>query len=224
MKGRFLALTLSFAALTGLSGTAVAGPLTPGTITFQATDGVAYGGDYVGIYLGTVNGGPGITDFICDDFDHEISTGESWTATVGSTNPVTPNVRFGPADITNPDLIGQVSTVQQDYNMITYLANQIYADPTNSKGDWGYLSWAIWSINSDSWNSPYYTIQVQAFETDALQHENDDNGDLTVYTPATGQPGQEFLADGPAAPEPPGLVLVGTALALATALLLRSRG
>ncbi len=175
----------------------------------------------MGFYQGTVNGGPAVTDFICDDFDHDIYPGYSWNAVVGSTDPVSSNtVRFGPATITNPSLTGLDLTQQEDYNMVTYLAEQIFADPNNSKGDWGYLAWAVWSLNTEpnspaAWNSPYYTTQVQTFVTEALGHKDTNNGNLIVYTPTDGQPGQEFLALDPhPTPEPASVVLFGTALAL----------
>jgi len=218
MKHRLLALTLSIVALAAFATGALAGPISIDTIKFNSDTGVAYGGVYVGLYQGTVNGGPAVTDFICDDFEHEIYSGYAWTAWVGNTNPVSSMVRFGPGDITNPALTGQVTTTQEDYNMLTYLANQIFDDPSDSKGDWGYLSWAIWSINSNAWNSPYYTSQVQTLVTDALNHKDDDNGNLIVFTPTTGQPGQEFFGMD-SVPEPTSIVLLGSALVLAMAML-----
>ena len=213
MKQRLLGIALSVAAVLAFATAATAGTV---TITFNDAT-VGYGGFGVGLYQGTVNGGPAITNFICDDFEHEIGSGDFWTATVGSTNPVSSTVRFEPPSaISNPALTGQNLTQQEDYNMITYLAEQIFADPTDSNGNWGYLSWAIWSINSDAWNSSYssyYTTQVQTFVTDALNHKDTNNGNLIVYTP-TGDVGQEFLAD---APEPASVVLFGTILALAMA-------
>jgi len=219
MKHRLGDSALAVVAVLALTTAAIADPGSTDKITFDNATGVAYGDFYVGLYQGTVNGGPAITDFICDDFTHDITDGNYWTAAVGSTNPVNgATVRFGPNDITNPDLMLQgkplVTTVQEDYNMLTYLADQIFADPHNSNRDWGYLSWAIWSINSDAWNSSNYTTDVRAFVADALDHKDDNNGNLIVYTPTDGQPGQEFFGQDPVS-EPASMVLFGTFLALA---------
>jgi len=228
MKHRFLALAVGVAAVLALTTSGRAETID--TITFNNPTGFVYGGVYVGIYQGTVNDGSTTTptNFICDDFDHDIWPGYSWTAYVGGTNPVSSTLRFGPGDTTNPNL--QNLTQQEDYNMVTYLAEQIFADPNNNSGNLGYLAWAIWSINSsNAFQSPYYTYGpqgVDAFVNDALNHKDTNNGNLIVYTPTAGEPGQEFLAQGPVppqgplqTPEPASVFLFGTAFALTAAWL-----
>jgi hypothetical protein len=218
MKHCFLALAMSVMVALALTTAAMAGTID--TITFKNATGVAYGNVYVGIYQGTIYNGltTTITDFICDDFDHEIGSGDFWKAYVGSTSPVSSTVRFGPGDTTDPDL--QNLTRQEDYNMVAYLAEQIFADPNDTSGNWGNLAWAIWSINSsEAYQSSYDTPLVQVFLTDAFNARDTNNGNLIVYTP-TGQLGQEFLAQDPnPTPEPASMVLFGTALALALAWL-----
>jgi len=215
MKRRLGILVLGVAVVFGLETTAFGGNV---TITFTKNT-ASYGGVGVGIYQGSVNGGPTLAQFVCDDFLHGISNNQSWTASVGSTNPTSSGLRFGPSNVSNPLLTGQSLTQQEIYNMVTYLALQIFSDPTNSHGNWGYLSWAIWSITDGAWNNPYYTSQVSSFVQAALARKDTNNGDLVVYTPVSGQPGQEFLST----PEPGSILLMGTCLTLAGLLLARKK-
>jgi len=202
------------------------------------------GGVYVGLYQGTLNGVT--TDFVCDDFLHDITYNQSWTANAGVTNPVSSTAEFSWSNVTNQDLIGWVTgsgtgdyglsslSKQQLYGMVTYLAEQIFADPTNLKGQWGNLSFAIWSITDSAWAacepncsssnkatwgqfSNAYNSTVQSDIYKALQEVLSDgfNGSLNVYTPFPDvASGQEFLST----PEPAAIVLLGwgtLALALA---------
>jgi hypothetical protein len=179
------------------------------TITFGSAS-VFFGNVGVGIYSGQVNGVA--TDFICDDFYTDISDGQSWNANVGNTDPATGGLLFDPADPADvgAPLPGSI-TQQQDYNMIGYLADQIFADPVNSLGNWDYDSFAIWSLNdSAAWTdaqSLNISGQVQALLISAYDNRNNSSS-LTVYTPTPSIAGQEFLSLPTSTPEPSPLWLV----------------
>jgi hypothetical protein len=201
-------LTLVCTALTSAHATTVTIKFT-GPETVGGTP-VAYGGFYVGIYKGTINGKS--AQFVCDDFLSEISGGQSWSAIVGQTNLVSSTVKFNPPSsfITNPLLIPYNLNLQELYNMITYLSEKIITDP-NPHADWGYESWAIWSTTDSAWSyhsGLYYTSQVKAYVQDALNHRDTFNGNLPVYTPNPTNSGQEFVGASEAGTTP--LLVVAT--------------
>jgi len=175
-----------------------------------------YGGVYVGLYQGTVNNVT--TNFVCDDFLHGINEGQNWTANVGNATPnsVSSTAEFSWSDVSNPDLkslvgAGNSLSPSQLYSMIIYLAEQIFNDPTNSKGQWAYLSWAIWSITDGAWQyKAYYTATVKDDITSAFNAMENGTvtGSLIVYTPCPASTGQEFLGT----PEPATTLLLCLAL------------
>jgi hypothetical protein len=102
---RFGALVaISAAALLGFSLPAIA----QDGVTVQFTGGYTTtwgnsGGDYgAGIYSANINGAPSSSGIICDDFNDEITSGETWNASayqvsslVSSTNPTLGDTLFG---------------------------------------------------------------------------------------------------------------------------------
>jgi hypothetical protein len=197
MKTSSILLVLGLAVLLCFSAGAVA----QSTIVFSNAPvfggDPAYGSFGVGIYNGSVNGVG--AQFVCDDFLHDITGGDFWSAWQNSTNPVNGGLndnRFGPATITNPDLTGMGLTQQQEYNMIGYLVTQILTGPSTQ---WQYLSWAIWSITDGAWESKtvpgsednWYTTNVAPLVAAALLNKNT-LYNFTVWTP-TANIGQEFL-------------------------------
>ena len=194
------------------------------TITFQninSHDDV-YANAYAGIYEGKVNGTS--AQFVCDDFLREIHNGDSWSAYVNSNNPVTTGptgVKFDLTNISNPDLtnsvdpdfIGTVASQQEEYNMVAWLVDQIFDDPSNSSKDWGAYAGAIWSLTDGAWNNASYTQAygggLTAYEALSEAYSHRDDTDLeafNVYTPDPLNAGQEFFS--PAA-EPATFVLLG---------------
>ncbi|HME01164.1 MAG TPA: hypothetical protein VKM93_28105 [Terriglobia bacterium] len=139
-----------------------------------------FDGGFVGPYQAHVNGQKQITDVVCDDFDATIANQDYWDVsvyspavasnTIGSAtdlkfSPGVPNPSTGQKpvydpNITNPDLAPGGAdgvpttgmTQAQEYDMIGWLVAQIFADPTNSKGTWGALQGAIWSITDHGYS------------------------------------------------------------------------
>jgi hypothetical protein len=184
---------------------------------------------YAGIYDGTAGGAK--TKFICDDFLSNIIGGQTWEATVNKSNPASSGVKFSPATITNPDLkmdetmFGALTQIQE-YNMIGYLVEEIYADPINSSHNWADLNGAIWSITDGAWadSAAQYACGTQSCESsqytgingggtlsaknavaDAYTYVVTDKHsvpDYTVYTPDPPAAAQEFFAPTPEAGTP----------------------
>lgn len=196
------------------------------TIIFEShPSNDTYDGAYVGIYRGLVGNSKTLTNFVCDDYLHTIHGGMSWSAYVNSSNPPTGD-EFSPGSITDPDVTG-ITQQLQEYNMITWLVEQIFLDPSNSKGQWGAFSGAIWSITDDAWangNDPtkgesdlytkttYGGLTAQEEVLAALGHANDTTLPVfTVFTP-TGSTGQEFYGTEPAIPVLLGCTFLGVGM------------
>jgi hypothetical protein len=203
-------------------GTAIAGTIQP-TITYTSpvNPSEVVGGIYVGEYSGYVtypNSSPIPATFVCDDFSDEIGGGQYWAATTS----------------------GPLLFSGRNYNMIEWLAKQIFTDP--NQNDWQFLSPAIWSITSgndpnfQAWYSNDLTQsqqnEVQTELAQAFQHANTPTSGITIYTPvgrggnsvctqAGSCAGQEFLS---ATPEPGMVVMLGTGLLAIGYLLWRRSG
>jgi hypothetical protein len=85
---------------------------------------------------------------------------QTWAAYINTNNPLSTGptgVRYGVDSLygqyvmTNPDLAGSdgdgdflgTVTQKEEYNMISWLVEQIFNDQTNSAGDWGAYGGAI---------------------------------------------------------------------------------
>jgi len=240
----------TIAIVAGLLGAAISASATSTPViqfnNINPNDGV-YADAYAGIYDGTVNGVQ--TQFICDDFLNDITNGQSWYANANTNNLSTNTepVRYlggltgqfdsGEYYMSNPNLApgstmngvtipsgqGGGITQQEEYNMISWLVSQMFADQNNGDGNWASMAGAIWSIADDGWNNgsggfscSYLgncngdlnnggTHSAQYYVGQALVFKDATNlPQYNIYTPfagpncgQTGQPscnGQEFFA------------------------------
>lgn len=119
------------------------------------------GGVYVGPYDATISSGPhqpGTTaQIICDDFEHQVTVGESWYANVTSVTSITDStaglVWSGNAGKqSGVGLGGQTGDMVEGYTAMAYLASELLHANSNQAG---YLAYAIWAIfdagNVESW-------------------------------------------------------------------------
>ena len=192
MKVRTSILLVSAVALFAL-----AVPCNATTLKYISGNGVAAGGEAVGLYKMSLNGK--ITNLVCDDFLDTVYT-TPWTVTVGQTNPYSGTGYFDPSFVSNPFILGQggVATSQELYNMIAYLVELIEHDNSAGHVNWGYESWAIWSLTDHAWNQAYYLANaatIEGYLQAAYDVRDTFKANLHIYTPTdctaskVGQPG-----------------------------------
>jgi hypothetical protein len=195
--------------------------------TLTLTNGGSYsmGGVMVGPYnfTGTIGGQNVSLQLICDSFQNEVTSGESW------------NVHT----YTLPTLPGPPNSPQgtlAQYQEVAYLSEMMFALNPASPGystTLGELQWADWNIFdpgvglSSANPDPYGSLTaaeitaIQGFVTMAQNNAGSgDYSNLTIYSPDPGtqQPNppntglpQEYLGITPT-PEPGTLLLFGTGL------------
>jgi hypothetical protein len=202
-------LFLCLAVMLGLSLTAVAND---STLYLGDPTSTITNGQYTGPYNGTINGTP--TLLVCDDFLHTVYFDSSEQVTIASTtNPV--GTRFPGPNSGSPDPLIQGLNQTQAFNLVTYFATQILANPGGG-GPAGVDSWAIWAIFDNGLNgSQPSNTQAVVDAAIAAGYDNTYNGSLPLYVVdpnVNGGYGQEFIGE---SPEPLSMALMGTFLTLA---------
>jgi hypothetical protein len=176
------------------------------TMNFIGPGGNNAGGVYTFPYNFSINGSSTTTALICDTFDNQIWSGETWTATVTSL------------------LSGQglFSTSTLDYKA----AGLIFASILNGSLNANSGNWAIWGLFSQNpqSNSFFQSSGTASIESQylalAANTPNSAFKGFYLYTRVAGSQSrggtpQEFIGYNPhmaAVPEPGSLALLGTGL------------
>lgn len=187
-----------------LLGTSANASATNVNVQLTGVNGVSQDGVYVDPYYGSTNSNP--TILVCDDFTHNTTIGESWTATVSTFSNLSA-VRF--------QQNSQAQTLQ-DYEEAAYLYTQLLANPSQYSD----ISFALWSIFTPSVeNLSGFTGNAQTWLNQA-QSQNFYTGEFSnfeILTPSDGGPGspQEFLSE---TSEPADALLVLSGLSLLSLL------
>jgi hypothetical protein len=198
------------------------------TLTLTGVGGQNTDGVYVYPYYFTATGASGSETLVamsCLNFNRDVSTGESWDASVIGVSSVTPSAvidgESGLDILADAYLFNQYSAASDNAQQTSDLQFAIWSimDPTDVSGESGF------DLNAQALAavalSVAPTLPSSAFATDAL------------YIPSGSYPNggepQEFMTDPPApavvtvTPEPASLVLMGTGLFGSAILLYRRR-
>jgi hypothetical protein len=138
------------------------------SVNLTLIDGGSYtmGGIYVGPYDAVQNNQP--AQIICDDFQHEVSPGQSWSATVTSfsslTNSTTGLVWSG--DTAGGSMLGgTVYSLLQGYDAMAYLDSEMSLSSNKNSTQMGYLAYAVWAV----------------FDSGAVYNWLKSQGDLSIW-------------------------------------------
>lgn len=175
-------------------------PAVADSITLDSVSGNSQGGVYTAPYFVSINGGADIA-VMCVDFDHHLSVGETWDATLTNMAGDLSNTRLGVAGFAT-------------YREEAWLYEQFLMGAASS-GDINYAVWALtstnavtspgWSIGAQNWFNLATTTDLTGFDSTMVQ--------FTIITPTdlSGAGPQEFLSTAVVVPtpEPGGLFLLG---------------
>ncbi|MHB8540118.1 MAG: PEP-CTERM sorting domain-containing protein [Candidatus Acidiferrales bacterium] len=197
-------------------GTAL--PAAAGAVNVQLTGvgGANQGGVYVAPYDLSINGGTSI-GMICDDFSHDVTVGETWTANINTFANLS-NTRFGASDT-------------QEYDEAAWLYTQYMASPSQA-GDINFALWALFTPSTktsggyDAGAATWYSNAVNWYTAGGANSFDFSHFEIITPTNLDGQDSpQEYLYYNPSptpTPEPSSLLLFGTGL-LGLCGLLRKR-
>ena len=160
-------------------------------------------GVFVGPYAATINGSA--AQIVCDDYDHDVSNGEVWQASV-STFADLSHTRFW--DSSNP------TQSLKNYEMAAWLTAQMFTNPKSAWGDIGYAIWRIFSGDAPNVGNSSSWLALAAKQ----DFSHYDFSQFRIYTPSNPTSPQEYIV---MMPEPESLLLLG--LGLFSLLLFRKR-
>ena len=173
-------------------------------MTFLGPGGNNSGGVYTYPYNFSINGGSPVS-LICDAFNNEVYSGETWTATVTSL-------------VSAAGMFSGQSNAALDYKAAGLIFQSILAGNIDPNAG----NWAIWGLFSDLTNNSYFensnalSIESTYLALAATASDSMFNG-LVVYDPNPGsQPNglgvpQEYIGYAQPVPEPGMVTLLITA-------------
>jgi hypothetical protein len=199
-------------------GTALPAAASPVHVKLKGVGGASQGGVYVAPYYLTIStpNGPETIAVICDDFDHEVTIGESWKANIQNLNTALNDgltgTRFGDKDA-------------QEYEEAAWLYAQFMKNPTEA-GNINFAIWALFTPSAEKSSGFTKTGADSAFDwlCDSINwykdgHNGVDFADFEIITPTdlwSNNSPQEYLYYCPPpctpTPEPSSLLLFGSGL------------